>query len=186
MLPTRLPMHRWGALLFFAMLAGFIALVFTAGSRTPEPPPRPHFDGAPSVMAPVSSPAAPTAPAPAAEASTSPGPVLPGGEPAAPAGDGAEKVRFGVLLVSYRGAESSPSQRTREQALARAEELAKLAKTDFKQAIREADAGFEDAGTIQRGVLEPAPEQVLFGLEPGAVGGPVDSPRGYYVFVRLE
>ena len=48
------------------------------------------------------------------------------------------------------------------------------------------DLGFEDAGEMPREVLEREVEAVLFSLKPGEVSAPVDSPRGYYVFRRIE
>jgi hypothetical protein len=39
---------------------------------------------------------------------------------------------------------------------------------------------------VRLGILEPAPEYVLFTLGVGAVGGPVDTPRGYWIVKRLE
>ena len=97
------------------------------------------------------------------------------------------QVRFGAILINYRGAEQADAQtRTREQALELAKKLGESAQTDFIEAGKRGDIFLGDAGTIPQGFLEPAPQHVLFNLEPGAVGGPVDSPRGFYVFKRLE
>ncbi len=97
------------------------------------------------------------------------------------------QVRFGAILVNYRGAEQADTQtRTREQALEIAKKLAESAQTDFIEAGKRGDVFLGDAGVIPQGFLEPAPQHILFNLEPGAVGGPVDSPRGFYVFKRLE
>lgn len=96
-------------------------------------------------------------------------------------------VRFGAILVTYRGAEQADTQtRTREAALDQAKKLAEAAQTDFVEAGKRGDVFLGDAGVIPQGFLEPAPQHVLFGLEVGGVGGPVDSPRGFYVFKRLE
>jgi hypothetical protein len=44
-----------------------------------------------------------------------------------------------------------------------------------------------NAGRIPRGVLEPAPEYVLFTLPKGEVSPtPVDTPRGYWVVRRND
>ena len=44
----------------------------------------------------------------------------------------------------------------------------------------------DDVGRVKLGVLEPAPEYVLFTLGIDGVGGPVDTPRGYWIVKRLE
>jgi hypothetical protein len=101
-------------------------------------------------------------------------------------------VRFGVALVSYAGAQPSagggrPAARSRGEALALANKLLATAKDDFHAAVQQGDAGSaDDLGTIKLGLLEPAPEYVLFTLPVGGVGGPVDTPRGYWVVKRLE
>ncbi len=109
-----------------------------------------------------------------------PAPSLPGAAPAS--------VSFGAVLVEYRGVEGSgPGARSKEDALALAKQLASLAKTDFKAAVAQGDKGSgEDFGSMPRNVLEPGPEYVLFSLGVGEVSDPVDSPRGYVVFKRIE
>jgi parvulin-like peptidyl-prolyl isomerase len=95
------------------------------------------------------------------------------------------QVRFGAILVSYKGAEQAePQARARDRALELAKSLAQEA--DFASAGRRGDVFVPDAGVIQPGFMEPAPQHVLFSLGVGEVGGPVDSPRGFYVFKRLE
>jgi parvulin-like peptidyl-prolyl isomerase len=98
-----------------------------------------------------------------------------------------KQVTFGVALVAYRGAQGAgPVTRTRDDALALAERISEAAKGDFPAAIKKADVGLENAGLMPRGVLEPGAEQALFGLSVGDVSKPVDSPRGYYVFKRID
>jgi len=98
-----------------------------------------------------------------------------------------KQVTFGVGLVTYRGAQGAgPVTRTRDEALALAEKISEAAKGDFPAAIKKADVALENAGLMPRGVLEPGPEQALFGLAVGDVSKPVDSPRGYYVFKRID
>lgn len=106
----------------------------------------------------------------------------------APLASGAPRqVVFGVALVWYRGAQSAPAgARSREEASALAASIAEEAKKDFASAVKRADSGFENAGSIQRTVLEGPAESLLFSLGVGEVGGPVDSPRGFYVFRRIE
>ena len=53
--------------------------------------------------------------------------------------------------------------------------------------MQQGDGGSsDDIGHIKLGVLEPAPEYVLFTLAVDAVGGPVDTPRGFWIVKRLE
>ncbi len=97
-------------------------------------------------------------------------------------------VRFGIVLVQYRGAQFAPEQAPyKPDALQRARQLLEIARKDFKAAVKQGDPGsVEDAGRLGRGILEPAPEVELFSLAPGAVGGPVDTPRGYWIVRRIE
>ena len=97
-------------------------------------------------------------------------------------------VRFGVILVQYRGAEQAPpGTRSKQDALALARTLAEGANTDFKAQVQRGDPGsMDDAGRIQRGVLEPAVEYVLFMLPRGGVSEPIDTPRGYWIVRRIE
>ncbi len=131
-----------------------------------------------SAMLPSTDAGPPTASATPAGSASANAPSLPVDAP--------KQVVFGVALVTYRGAQgATPSARSREEALSLAERIADTAREDFAAAVRLADVGFENAGSMPRGVLEPAAEQVLFGLEVGQSARPVDSPRGYYVFKRL-
>ncbi|WP_437756826.1 peptidyl-prolyl cis-trans isomerase [Sorangium sp. So ce1389] len=99
-----------------------------------------------------------------------------------------KKVRFGVVLVQYRGAQGAPpTARSKEAALALARELSEVARTDWKAAVDKGDKGStDDLGFIPRGVLEPAPEYELFSLPKGGVSGPVDTPRGFWITRRIE
>ncbi|WP_437486449.1 peptidyl-prolyl cis-trans isomerase [Sorangium sp. So ce1014] len=99
-----------------------------------------------------------------------------------------KKVRFGVVLIQYRGAQgATQNARSKDAALALARELAEVAKTDFKAAIGKGDKGStDDLGYLPRGVLEPAPEYELFSLPKGGVSGPVDTPRGFWIARRIE
>ncbi len=106
--------------------------------------------------------------------------------------DAPREVRFGVVFVSYAGAQPSvaggkPVSRSRADAKALAAKLLATAQQDFHSAVQQGDAGSsDDVGRVKRGVLEAAPEYVLFTLPAGAVGGPVDTPRGYWIVKRLE
>ena len=105
---------------------------------------------------------------------------LPSGSP--------KTVRFGVILVQYRGAElAPPNARSKADAIVLARTLADGANTDFKAQVRQGDPGsMEDAGRIPRGVLEPAVEYALFMLPRGSVSDPIDTPRGFWIVRRIE
>jgi hypothetical protein len=113
-----------------------------------------------------------------------PVPLLPVGVP--------REVRFGVVLVSYAGAQPSvgggrPSTRSRADAKILAAKLLATAEQDFHLAVQQGDSGSsDDVGRVKLGILEPAPEYVLFTLAAGGVAGPVDTPRGYWVVKRLD
>jgi len=98
------------------------------------------------------------------------------------------RVRFGVVLVRYRGAQMAPLDApSRDDALARAKTLASQAKDDFPAAVQAGDVGsFTDVGTVKRGVLEPATEYVLFTLPVGWVSDVLDTPRGFWIVKRLK
>jgi hypothetical protein len=109
-----------------------------------------------------------------------PGSTLPAGSP--------KTVRFGVILVQYRGAQGAPpGSRSKDEALSLAKSLAEAAKLDFKAQVAKGDPGsMDDAGKIPRGVLEPAPEFALFTMSPGMTSSPIDTPRGYWIVRRIE
>ncbi len=102
------------------------------------------------------------------------------------------QVRFGVVLVSYEGAQPSPtssrvSSRSKGDARALAEKLFAAAQQDFHGAVQQGDAGSsDDVGRVKLGILEAAPEYVLFTLPIDGVGGPIDTPRGFWIVKRLE
>jgi hypothetical protein len=102
------------------------------------------------------------------------------------------QVRFGVVLVSYQGAQPSPtssrvSSRAKADARTLAEKLFTTAQQDFHGAVQQGDAGSsDDVGRVKLGILEAAPEYVLFTLPIDGVGGPIDTPRGFWIVKRLE
>jgi hypothetical protein len=102
------------------------------------------------------------------------------------------QVRFGVVLLSYAGAQPSAgggraAARSKAEAKALADKLRIIAEQDFHAAVQQGDAGSaDDVGRVKLGILEPAPEYVLFTLPVGGVGATVDTPRGYWVVKRLE
>lgn len=128
-------------------------------------------------------------PAPRAVRDGGPGFTMADGHPPPPLPDNAPRaVRFGVVLVAYAGAEDAPrGSRSKHDALELAEKLAAQAKTDFHAAVRRGDEGSaDDVGAMRRGVIEPAPEYVLFTLPVGGVSDPIDTPRGYWIVKRIE
>lgn len=114
--------------------------------------------------------------------------LLDGEAPPQLAAEAPKQVTFGVILVTYRGAQAAPpTARSRDEALVLAKQLAEEAKTDFKAAVAKGDKGsMENAGRMPRGMLEPAPEFVLFSLPKGGVSDPVETPRGFWIMQRIE
>ncbi len=193
-------MQRWSALSLVGILLACVALlVLRVGPSTPAatPPAAPGSAAASAGPAPPGSQGSPLAPpalavdpAPLEELEPKPaGSALPTGDPALPLPDGAPKsVVFGAVLVEYRGAQGA-ARRTRDRAAADilARDLADQARKDFAVAVSKGDPGStENAGAMPRGVLEAGVEHILFSLAVGEVGGPVDTPRGYWIVKRLE
>jgi PPIC-type PPIASE domain len=90
------------------------------------------------------------------------------------------------------GAQSSatgqPSNtRSKQDAKDLATRLAAEAQADFHSAVQRGDPGSgDDLGHMKLGVLELAPEYMLFTLPVGGVSQPIDTPRGYWIAKRLE
>ena len=98
-----------------------------------------------------------------------------------------KEVSFGVIQVSYQGAQSAPKDaRSKADAKTRAATLATEAKQDFAAAVAKGDRGStSDAGRVPRDVLEPVVEYLLFMLPKGEVyPEPIDTPRGYWIIRR--
>jgi parvulin-like peptidyl-prolyl isomerase len=191
-------MQWWTALVFLAIVAVAVAAL-VVGRRAPDG--AASGSGANVVLATSASSllakpelaTVPTAPprdvgSDVAAAPDSAGPRDPAPSSSSLLGAAAPRsVTFGVVLVTYRGAQgASPDSRSHDEALALAEKVSAKAAADFAAAVKLGDLGFEDAGEMPRDVLEPPVEAALFGLKPGEVSAPVDSPRGYYVFRRIE
>ena len=197
-------MQRWTALLFVALVLGALALVLVKGGAHTGPESVPFGADAGAIDAGAAlgadaafdaespSPQVPSEGEPGVNSAGSVdagGTLLLSGESAPPVGASAPKsVVFGVVLVTYRGAQGAPATaRSRDAALALANDLALVAAKDFKAAVAKGDKGsMENAGRLPRGILEPAPEYVLFKLAKGEVGGPVDTPKGYWIVQRIE
>lgn len=143
-----------------------------AASAAPDQDAGPEDGGEPEVLGPT-------------DAGTT---LLDGEAPPPLAGEAPKSVTFGVILVTFKGAQAAPpTARSRDEALVLAKQLAEEAKTDFKAAVAKGDKGsMENAGRMPRGMLEPAPEFVLFSLAKGAVSDPVETPRGFWIMQRIE
>jgi hypothetical protein len=205
-------MQKWSALVFAAVTAAFVAVVIlgrpskdgppgeaptptTSASATPRDagaadaaaaPSAPRDAGAEPAANPTEEPGAPGDPAfPTTDAGAT---LIDGTAPPGLAGEAPKSLVFGVILVQYKGAQGAlPSTRSREAALELAKQLAADAKKDFKATVAKGDKGsMENAGRIPRGMLEPAPEYVLFSLPKDGVSDPVDTPRGFWIVHRIE
>ncbi len=189
-------MPRWAiALLGVLGVAGLglVAYRATQGSRVPERAP----SARPSSAAPAASSAAPLEGFPLEEApSASPAhpfsgyDTLPDGKKIGELpGDAPRSISFGVVLVTYKGAERAPTNaRPKPEALEMAKRLATDAKGNFDEAVKKGDPGSHgDAGSVPRGVLEPVLEYVLFSMKKGEVySDPIDTPRGYWIVRRNQ
>jgi hypothetical protein len=116
--------------------------------------------------------------------------VLPDGRKAPELPDSAPNmVRFGVIQFAYQGSQfAGPGTRSKDEARSRATKALEEAKRDFAAAAAKGDRGSTaDAGRMPRGILEPAPEYLLFTLAKGQVyEQPVDTPRGYWLIRRID
>jgi hypothetical protein len=111
----------------------------------------------------------------------SPVPALPDSAPS--------KIKLGVVLFRYQGVQgSSDSTRSRESALALAEEAALAAKDDFAAAVKKGDRGSsENIGWMKQRILERTVEHAVFSLKKGEISAtPIDTPRGFWVAKRLR
>jgi hypothetical protein len=99
-----------------------------------------------------------------------------------------KSVRFGVVVVRYRGAQLAPPEApTRGEAIARARMLREMAAKDFATAVKAGDAGSaNDIGTVRRGDLEPGIEYELFSLPKGGLSEVIDAPRGFWIMRRID
>ncbi len=101
---------------------------------------------------------------------------------------GPRSVRFGVVLVTFAGAQGAGDKaRSKAAAQELAQKLADEAKTDFHAAVTHGDSGSaDDMGRMQRGVLEAPSEAILFGLATGATSDAFETPRGFWIVKRLD
>lgn len=188
-------MQRWLSIVLGAgvlVLAVMLAFFATPKHKTDTPAPVASADTTNAITLPVSVDGGLDLDTPIhteVVQGTGPGFTMLGGGPVPPLPENApRKVEFGVILVRYQGAELAPKDaKPKADALVLAQKLAVDAKTDFKGAVERGDNGSSsDIGSIERGILEPAPEYVLFSLPVGGTSDVVDTPRGFWVVRRIE
>jgi hypothetical protein len=196
-------MRTWSAIVMGLLLAGALAVVVLkagpakpvaavaadAGSDADAGKSSPDASPAASTGSPDQDAGAEDGGEPEVLGPTDAGTTLLDGEAPPPlAGEAPKSVTFGVILVTFKGAQAAPATaRSRDEALVLAKQLAEEAKTDFKATVAKGDKGsMENAGRMPRGMLEPAPEFVLFSLAKGAVSDPVETPRGFWIMQRIE
>ncbi len=98
-------------------------------------------------------------------------------------------VGFGAVLITFEGVQGAPNKaRSKAAALEIATRLLPIAQENFESAVKQGDPGSTaNAGTIRRGILEPAVEYALFTLDKGAVyPAPMETPRGYWIMKRVR
>jgi hypothetical protein len=152
------------------------------------PAPAPSDEAAPegeSAPAPLVGTGAPEVPGPTTRFHMMPdGSPVPALAPSAP-----ERIKLGVAIFRYKGTQgSSDSSRSREAALALAQEATKVGQEDFANAVKKGDRGSsENIGWIDQRILERAVEYAVFSLEKGEISkAPIDTPRGFWVAKRLR
>jgi peptidyl-prolyl cis-trans isomerase NIMA-interacting 1 len=146
---------------------------------------------APSSSGATGEPASSSATAPVATAASARATEL--SSPPAKAPPGAGMIRASHILVSYAGASAAASTRSREEARARAEELAgRLARgEDF--ATLAAEYGDDatrtragDLGAFSRQKFPASFTAAAFALAPGQTSGIVETRYGFHVIRRTE
>jgi hypothetical protein len=191
-------MQRNTAIAVGLLFALSVALVIVVGKgrRIPEHAAQKATGSAqPSASAPASvspsSSAATPASAPADEAARGDAfDLLPDGRraPELPA-SAPKQVGFGVVVVTYQGAQAAPKEApAKSEAKRKAQDLMEEATRDFPAAVKKGDRGSTtDAGNVPRDVLEPAVEYALFSIKPGEIyPGPIDTPRGFWIVRRSK
>jgi hypothetical protein len=163
-------MPRWAIALLGALgVAGLGVAVYraTQGNRIPERAPSARASNAP----PTASLVAPVETSPVEEApSASPAhpfngyDTLPDGKKIGELpGDAPRSISFGVVLVTYKGAERAPNNaRPKSEALDMAKRLAEDAKANFNEAVKKGDPAPTRTLVPSGEWAEPVLEYVLF------------------------
>jgi peptidyl-prolyl cis-trans isomerase D len=94
----------------------------------------------------------------------------------------AEQIRARHILLSGENAEARAA--SVQQRLRDGEDFASLARELSADEATQQEGG--DLGWFPRGIMLPAFDAVAFSLEPGAVGGPVETERGWHVIEVQE
>lgn len=102
--------------------------------------------------------------------------------------DAPRAIRIGVVLVRYQGAQLAPADAPpRDKAFTRAQTLLTIAKADFAAAVKAGDLGSSlDLGRVDRGLLEPGTQYVLFTMAPNTTSEILDTPRGFWIVHRIR
>jgi len=104
------------------------------------------------------------------------------------------EVKASHVLIAWKGARNSDSDRTKEEALTLAEDIAAQARAgeDFyelaytKSDDKSAPQNKGNLGWFSWGDMDPAFEDAAYALEPGEISGPVESSYGYHVILVQE
>jgi NIMA-interacting peptidyl-prolyl cis-trans isomerase 1 len=186
-----------------------------AGCDSPPPPARdahavPSASAEPAEGASATRTTSAPPPAPAAPPATPPAPAAPPATPPAPAtasataasassggaGERATQITARHVLIQYMGAQHAGAAivRTKEQALAVAQEVLRRAKSgeDFARLAVEfsdepgASARGGSLGRFGHGQMVHEFEDAAFALSPGQISAVVETPFGFHIIQRTE
>jgi len=105
-----------------------------------------------------------------------------------------EEIAVSHVLIAYKGAKNSETERSKEEAKALAEKVLREAQApdaDFAELARKysscpsKDKG-GDLGTFGKGKMTPAFEKAAFKLKVGEISGVVETPFGFHVIKRTK
>ena len=131
--------------------------------------------------------------APKSEAAPAPG--EPGASGAAAATAEPQMIGASHILIAYQGALRSAATRTRDEAMARAQEVLAKAKApgaNFSALADEysddpsAKTNHGDLSVFSKGMMAPEFEQPAFKLQIGEISGVVETPFGFHIIKRTS